>query len=329
MSSSGKEKASGTSGKEKVFTSLTDLPGVGPTTAKKLEDAGFSTLEALAVASIGELVSAGELGEKTASKIIEATRGGLDLSFETADLIYERRKQILRISTGSTALDQLLGGGIETNGITEFFGEYRTGKTQIAHNLCVAVQRPIDEGGMESGAIYVDTEGTFRPERIVQMSERYGLDYNDVLKNIQVGRAFNSDHQMVLVDQFLERTKDKNIRILVVDSLTSHFRAEYVGRGTLAERQQKLNKHMHTLLRLAEINSICVVVTNQVMAKPDQFFGDPTTPIGGHIVAHACITRIYLRKSKGNRRIARIVDSPWLPESEAVFTITENGIEDA
>ena len=161
------------------------------------------------------------------------------------------------------------------------------------------------------------------------MSESYGLEYNEVLKNIQVGRAFNSDHQMVLADQFMERTKDKNIRILIVDSLTSHFRAEYVGRGTLAERQQKLNKHMHTLLRLAEINSVCVVVANQVMAKPDQFFGDPTTPIGGHIVAHACTTRVYLRKSKGNRRIARIVDSPWLPEGEAVFTITENGIEDA
>jgi len=216
MSSSNKEKASGTSGKEKVLTSLTDLPGVGPTTAKKLEDAGFSTLEALAVASIGELVTAGELGEKTASKIIDAARGGLDLSYETADLIYERRKQILRVPTGSTALDQLLGGGIETNGITEFFGEYRTGKTQIAHNLCVSVQRSIEEGGVESGAIYIDTEGTFRPERIVQMSERYGLDYNDVLKNIQVGRAFNSDHQMVLADQFMERTKDKNIRILIV-----------------------------------------------------------------------------------------------------------------
>jgi DNA repair protein RadA len=314
---------------DKPVQVLTDLPGVGPTTAKKLEEAGFSTLEALAVASIGELVSVADLGEKTASKIIEAARGGLDLSFETADMIYERRKQITRLSTGSTALDELCGGGIETNGITEFFGEFRTGKTQVAHSLCVAVQRGPDEGGLEAGAIYIDTEGTFRPERIVQMSERYGMDYSETLKNIEVGRAYNSDHQMVLVDQFIDRAKDKNIRLLIVDSLTSHFRAEYVGRGTLAERQQKLNKHMHTLLRLAEINNICVVVTNQVMAKPDQFFGDPTQPIGGHIVAHACTTRIYLRKSKGNRRIARIVDSPWLPESEAVFTITENGIEDA
>lgn len=314
---------------DKPVQVLTDLPGVGPTTAKKLEEAGFSTLEALAVASIGELVSVADLGEKTASKIIEAARGGLDLSFETADMIYERRKQITRLSTGSTALNELCGGGIETNGITEFFGEFRTGKTQVAHSLCVAVQRDPEEGGLDAGAIYIDTEGTFRPERIVQMSERYGMDYSETLKNIEVGRAYNSDHQMVLVDQFIDRAKEKNIRLLIVDSLTSHFRAEYVGRGTLAERQQKLNKHMHTLLRLAEINNICVVVTNQVMAKPDQFFGDPTQPIGGHIVAHACTTRIYLRKSKGNRRIARIVDSPWLPESEAVFTITENGIEDA
>jgi len=314
---------------EKAPETLTDLPGVGPTTAKKLEDAGFSTLEALAVASIGELVAVADLGEKTASKMIEAARGSLDLSFETADVIYERRKTITRLPTGSVALDQLCGGGVETNGITELFGEFRTGKTQVAHQLCVTVQRPKEEGGLEAGAIYIDTEGTFRPERIVQMSERYGMDYNEVLKNIEVGRAYNSDHQMVLVDQFTDRTKDKNMPLLVVDSLTSHFRAEYVGRGTLVERQQKLNKHMHTLLRLAEINNICVLVTNQVMAKPDQFFGDPTTPIGGHIVAHACTTRIYLRKSKGTRRIARVVDSPWLPESEAVFTITERGIEDA
>ncbi|MFQ6123009.1 MAG: DNA repair and recombination protein RadA [Candidatus Heimdallarchaeota archaeon] len=316
-------------GEEKTVQALTDLPGVGPTTAKKLEEAGFSTLEALAIASIGELVAAADIGEKTASKIIESARGSLDLSFETADLIYERRKAITRLTTGSTTLDELFGGGVETNGILELFGEFRTGKTQIAHQLCVSVQMPKNEGGFEAGAIYIDTEGTFRPERIVQMAERFGLDYNEILKNIEVGRAYNSDHQMVLVDQFTDRTKDKNIRLLVVDSLTSHFRAEYVGRGTLAERQQKLNKHMHTLLRLAEINNICVLVTNQVMAKPDQFFGDPTAPIGGHIVAHACTTRVYLRKSKGNRRIARVVDSPWLPESEAVFAITEKGIEDA
>lgn len=316
-------------GKEKPVRALTDLPGVGPTTAKKMEEAGFSTLEALAIASIGELVAAADIGEKTASKIIESARGSLDLSFETADIIYERRKAITRLTTGSTTLDELFGGGVETNGIMELFGEFRTGKTQIAHQLCVSVQMPNNEGGLEAGAIYIDTEGTFRPERIVQMAERFGIDYNEILKNIEVGRAYNSDHQMVLVDQFTDRAKNKDIRLLVVDSLTSHFRAEYVGRGTLAERQQKLNKHMHTLLRLAEINNISVLVTNQVMAKPDQFFGDPTTPIGGHIVAHACTTRVYLRKSKGNRRIARVVDSPWLPESEAVFAITENGIEDA
>ncbi len=316
-------------GEEKTVRALTDLPGVGPTTAKKMEEAGFSTLESLAIASIGELVAAADIGEKTASKIIESARGSLDLSFETADIIYERRKAITRLTTGSTTLDELFGGGVETNGIMELFGEFRTGKTQIAHQLCVSVQMPKNEGGLEAGAIYIDTEGTFRPERIVQMAERFGIDYNEILKNIEVGRAYNSDHQMVLVDQFTDRAKNKDIRLLVVDSLTSHFRAEYVGRGTLAERQQKLNKHMHTLLRLAEINNISVLVTNQVMAKPDQFFGDPTAPIGGHIVAHACTTRVYLRKSKGNRRIARVVDSPWLPESEAVFAITEKGIEDA
>jgi DNA repair protein RadA len=317
------------------ITSLEDLPGVGPSTAKKLAENGYSTIAAIAAAAIGELSAIGSLGEKTAQKIIETARDALNLSFESADIVLEKRKQLARISTGSANLDDLFGGGIETGSMTEFYGEFRSGKTQIAHQLCVTAQLPAEQGGLlldpekPVKAVYVDTEGTFRPERIVSMAERYeDLDVNEVLKNIQVGRSYNSDHQMALVDKVQQNAAQDNVRLLIVDSLTSHFRAEYIGRGTLATRQQKLNQHIHTLLKVAEVANLAVIATNQVQAKPDVFFGDPNQAVGGNIVAHASQTRVYLRKSKGSRRIARIADSPLLPESEAVFVINEQGIMD-
>jgi len=176
--------------------------------------------------------------------------------------------------------------------------------------------------------VWIDTENTFRPERITQMAEALDLDPDKVLKRIHVARAFNSHHQMLLVDKAHEITKDFPVRLLVADSLTAHFRAEYIGRGTLAERQQMLNKHIHDLMRFGDVYNAVVYVTNQVHAKPDAFFGDPTRPIGGHIVGHSATFRIYLRKSKGGKRIARLIDSPNLPEAEAVFTVSEEGIRE-
>ncbi len=205
--------------------------------------------------------------------------------------------------------------------------------TQICHQLAVNVQLPKDKGGLEGSVIVIDTEKTFRPERIIQMAEAKGLDGKEVLKNIYVAQAYNSNHQMLLVDNARELAQKlakegKPVRLLIVDSLTSHFRAEYVGRGALADRQQKLNRHLHDLMRFGEVFNAAVVVTNQVMAKPDAFFGDPTRPIGGHIVAHTATYRVYLRKGKGELRVARLIDSPHLPEAEVVFKITERGIED-
>ncbi|TFG14448.1 DNA repair and recombination protein RadA [Candidatus Thorarchaeota archaeon] len=307
---------------------LTDLPGVGPAIGKRLVEAGFKSVEAIAVASPGELAAAGSIGETTATKIIKAAREMLDIGFETADLLLERRQTAGRITTGCKALDDLFGGGIETQAITEMYGSFRSGKTQMAHQLAVNIQLPPGEGGLSATAIYVDTEGTFRPERLVDMAEHLGLDTEAVLKNVVWARAYNSDHQILLCDQAMEMAPETNAKLLVVDSVTSHFRAEYTGRGTLAARQQKLNKHLHHLQRGAEVNNMAVYITNQVMARPDAFFGDPTTPVGGHVLAHVPQTRCYLRKSKGERRICRLVDSPHLPEGEAVFTITKEGIQD-
>ncbi len=206
--------------------------------------------------------------------------------------------------------------------------------TQICHQLAVNVQLPKDKGGLEGSVIMIDTEKTFRPERIIQMASAKGLDGKEVLKNIYVAQAYNSNHQMLLVDnakelaQKIAKEGKPPVRLLIVDSLTSHFRAEYVGRGALADRQQKLNRHLHDLMRFGEIFNAAIVVTNQVMAKPDTFYGDPTKPIGGHIVAHTATYRVYLRKGKGDLRVARLIDSPHLPEGEVVFKITEKGIED-
>ncbi|NHJ24435.1 MAG: DNA repair and recombination protein RadA, partial [Candidatus Lokiarchaeota archaeon] len=233
------------------------------------------------------------------------------------------------LTTGSQNLDDLLMGGIEPGSVTELFGEYRTGKTQIAHQLCVNVQLTYEDGGLEGNALYIDTEGTFRPERIIQMAEGKNLDHRIILKNITVGRAFNSDHQVLLAREASKIVDEKNIKLIIVDSIIGHFRSEYVGRGTLASRQQTLNSHVHDLLRLTEMyDELAVLITNQVSSKPDVFYGDPLTATGGNIIAHGATIRIRLRKGKGEQRVAKLVDAPHLPEGEAIFSITEDGIQD-
>ncbi len=308
---------------------LEDLPGVGPTIAEKLRESGYTDLMELAVASPGDVAEAAEIGVAVAQKIIGEARRRADVGgFESGTTVLERRKRLGRISTSAKSLDELLGGGVETQAITEFSGEFGTGKTQLAHQIAVNVQMPVAQGGLGGEVVYIDTESTFRPERIVDMAKGAGLDPAAALQRIHVARAYNSNHQMLLVQRAQELAREKPIRLLVVDSLTSHFRSEYMGRAELAPRQQQLNRHLHELLRFADMYNAAIVVTNQVSARPDILFGDPTRPIGGNIVAHAATYRVYLRKSKPPRRIARLIDSPNLPEGEAVFTLTTEGIKD-
>jgi len=313
---------------EEKYEQLEDLPGVGPATAQKLRELGFNTVESIATAAIKELEPAG-ISEKKALDVIRAARSTLSLTFMRADELMKIRQTVMRLTTGSKAIDEVLAGGLETQTITEFYGEYGSGKSQLCHQMCVNVQLPTERGGLNGGALYVDTENTFRTERIVQMAQHLGLNPDEVVRKIIFAEAYTSDHQMFLLENADKVIKDNNVRLIVVDSLTAHFRSEYLGREMLAERQQKLNKHMHRLIRLARAFNAVAVVTNQVMAKPDVFFGDAVHPVGGHIVAHTSHTRIYLRKSsRGPLRIARLVSSPYLPEGERVFKITESGVED-
>ena len=316
------------SSSKKKYEFIEDLPGVGPATAQKLRDLGYHTVESLAMATARELEPVG-VGEKKAFSIIEAARSSIGVSFIRADELLKMRQNVLRLSTGSKAIDKIVDGGLETQTITEFYGEYGSGKSQICHQLCVNIQLPPERGGLNGAALYVDTENTFRLERIIQMSKHAGLDPEQVAKNIIYAEAYTSDHQIFLLENADEIIKANNVKLIIVDSLTGHFRSEYLGREMLAPRQQKLNKHMHKLIGLARAFNAVAVVTNQVMAKPDVFFGDAVSPIGGHIVGHTSHTRIYLRKaSRGPVRIARLVSSPYLPEGEEIFKVTENGIED-
>ncbi|MCK5373123.1 MAG: DNA repair and recombination protein RadA, partial [Candidatus Aenigmarchaeota archaeon] len=282
------------------MTGLKDLPGVGPKTVEKLEDAGYAEMMSLATASSGIIAAVADVGEGTAAKIINAARDALDMGFENGLKALERRKLVKKITTGSKTLDNLLGGGLETQAITECYGAFGSSKTQIAHQIAVNVQIPEKKGGLGGSVLYIDTENTFRPERIQQMSEAMGMDTKKVLENIYIARAYNSDHQMILAEKAKDIMKEKNIKLIIVDSLMAHFRSDYVGRGTLSDRQQKLNRHMHELQKLGDTYNAAVYVTNQVMSKPNVLFGDPTEAIGGHIVGHTSTFRIYLRKSRQN-----------------------------
>ncbi len=312
---------------KKRYECLEDLE-IGPAISKKLRELGFHTVESLAMATAKELEQAG-ISKTKALELIHKARSCMPLPFIRGDELLKMRQTVLRLTTGSSMLDKLLGGGIESQSITEFYGEFGSGKSQICHQLCVNVQLPPEQGGLGGAALYIDTENTFRTERIFQMANNLGLEPEEALKKIIFAEAYTSDHQMFLLENADKVIKENGVRLIIVDSLTSHFRSEYLGREMLAERQQKLNKHLHRLIRLARGFNAAAVVTNQVMSKPDVFFGNAVHPVGGHIVAHTSHTRVFLRKSaRGPVRIARLVSSPYLPEGEGIFRVSERGIED-
>ncbi len=309
---------------------ITDIPGIGPGIAAKLEAAGVYDLMGLAVMSPPALSELAGVGEAVARKAIQAARSMMKLGFSDGVEFAKKREDVLYIGTGSVNLNNLLGGkGVETKAITECYGAFGSGKTQLGLTLAVRVQLPHDQGGANGKAVFIDTEGTFRPERIRQIAEGLGANPEKVLKNILVARAFNSDHQILLLDKVSEMIKNgEPIKVMIIDSLTAHFRAEFAGRGQLADRQQKLNRYLHNLMKLAEQHNLAVYVTNQVMANPAMMFGDPTTAIGGNIVGHASTYRMYLRRGKQGSRVAKLIDSPNLPDNETVFFVTEKGVQD-
>jgi DNA repair protein RadA len=303
-----------------------ELEGVSSTTMAKLRKAGLSTYEAIAVTPSREIEELTGMGADTAQKVSQLARVKVDLGFIPATQVLEKRMRMLRCNTGSPDLNRILGGGIETDAITELIGEFGSGKTQICFTLSVLAQMPVDQGGFASKVCVIDTEGTFIPERIKQIAEARGLDSNQILQNVLVARAYNSEHQTILIKNLPQIVQEHKAKLVIVDSMIGHFRGEFIGRGTLSDRQQKIGSCLAALLRVAEAFSLAVVLTNQVQAKPDTSYGDPNKPTGGHVMAHACTHRIFLRKGKENTRIAHVIDSPYLPEEKARFAVDAAGV---
>jgi len=310
---------------------LSNIEEIGPATEKRLKEAGFSSIRDLLVRGPVDFAEATGIEMNESVNICNKARvvleglGIIDKSFVTATSLYSKQRQ--HISTGSKSFDDLLGGGIETKALTEFYGEFGTGKTQLCHTLCVIAPQNRLIGGLGGKSIYIDTENTFRPERIVSIALARGFDSYRTLENVIVAKAYNSAHQELIIEEAGAVIEENDVKLIIVDSAVAHYRAEFLGRGSLSERQQRLNKFMHILVRIAETYDVAVVVTNQIQASPDAYFGDAVRPTGGNVVAHTSTYRIYLKRS-GKNRIARMVDSPYHAEREVLFTLSERGISD-
>lgn len=315
-----------------TFDSIDKLQqaGINITDIKKLKEAGICTVGAVLMETKKHLANVKGISDAKVEKIVSAAQSlSSNFSFISGSSCLKNRSKVIRLTTGSQELDKLLGGGIETMSITEVFGEFRTGKTQLCHTLCVTAQISMELGGGQGKVCFIDTEGTFRPERIPLIAERFGLNGEEALDNILYARAFTHEQQMQLIQAATAQMAEDNYRLLIIDSITALFRVDFSGRGELAERQQTLGQMMATLIKIATEFNIAVFISNQVMASPDSsLFVQAPKPIGGHILAHASTTRLYLRKGKGNERVAKIYDSPSLPEAEASYELSEKGIID-
>ncbi|XP_075225562.1 meiotic recombination protein DMC1/LIM15 homolog [Lycorma delicatula] len=308
--------------------------GINVADIKKLKSSGICTVKGIQMCTRKKLCSIKGFSEGKVDKIKEACAKISTIDFLTATEVCEKRKNLFRISTGSIEFDKLLGGGVESMSITEVFGEFRTGKTQLSHTLCITAQMPGENGYTGGKVIFLDTENTFRPERLRPIADRFNLDQTAVLDNILYARAYNSEHQFEMLDIVAAKFHEEAgvFKLLVVDSIMALFRVDFSGRGELADRQQKLAQMMSRLQKISEEYNVAVFITNQMTADPGaalSFQADPKKPIGGHILAHASTTRIYLRKGRGENRIAKIYDSPDMPENETTFAITNGGIADA
>jgi len=305
--------------------------GIAENDIQKLNNAGYYTIESIAHATVRKLADVKGISEAKVTKLKSIATSLVPMDFKTALDALEDRKNLVQLSTGSTELDKLLEGGIETGSLTEVFGEFRTGKTQLCHTLCVTCQMPVESGGAEGKAVYIDTEGTFRPERLQAIAERFGMDPAAALENVAYARAHNSEHQLELLRTAAAIMSQDRYALIIVDSATALFRTDYTGRGELSERQMQMGQFLRQLTRLAEEFGVAVFLTNQVVANPDgmSFAKDSTKPIGGNIIAHACTTRLRLRKGRGENRICTIYDSPTLPESDCQFAVGAAGVCDA
>lgn len=333
MSAEDEQAMEGMPGAPTPISSLEGMAGLTKRDIQLIQEGGFHTVESVAYTPKKMLELIKGVSEQKANKILAEAAKLVPMGFTTATEMHQRRSELISITTGSKQLDTLLAGGIETGSITEIFGEFRTGKSQLCHTLAVTCQLPFDMGGGEGKCLYIDTEGTFRPVRLLAVAQRYGLNGEEVLDNVAYARAYNSDHQLQLLQMAAQMMTETRFSLLIVDSATSLYRTDYAGRGELSARQTHMAKFLRMLQRLADEFGIAIVITNQVVAQVDggpmsMYNPDPKKPIGGNIIAHASTTRLSLKKGRGETRVCKIYDSPCLPESDCLFAIKEDGIGD-
>ncbi|KAK8645032.1 hypothetical protein V6N13_118888 [Hibiscus sabdariffa] len=286
--------------------------GIASLDIKKLKDAGLCTVESIAYTPRKDLLQIKGISEAKVDKIMEAASKLVPLGFTSASQLHAQRLEIIQITSGSSELDKILEGGIETGSITEIYGEFRSGKTQLCHTLCVTCQLPLDQGGGEGKAMF-------------------GLNGADVLENVAYARAYNTDHQSRLLLEAASMMVETRFALMIVDSATALYRTDFTGRGELSARQMHLAKFLRSLQKLADEFGVAVVITNQVVAQVDGsaiFAGPQIKPIGGNIMAHASTTRLALRKGRGEERICKVISSPCLAEAEARFQISPGGVSD-
>eukprot|EP00794_Sanderia_malayensis_P008963 gene8963-9920_t len=366
------EEAFGDDDEEAFFQDIDILQnhGINVADIKKLKSVGICTIKGLQMTTKKRLLNVKGISEAKVDKIKEAIGKVATSGFLTAFEYSEKRKQCFRISTGCTEFDKLLGGGIESMSITEAFGEFRTGKTQLSHTFCVTAQLPGPDGYGGGKVVFIDTELSYRtlscrtvlsycpvvlsyltvlsyclveqycrtvlsrPDRLRPIADRFNLDQDAMLENVLYVRAYTSEHQYELMDCVAAKFHEEAgvFKLLIIDSIMALFRVDFCGRGELADRQQKLAQMLSRLQKISEEYNVAVFITNQMTADPGatmSFQADPKKPIGGHILAHASTTRLSFRKGRGELRIAKIFDSPDLPENEATFAVTNGGIADA
>lgn len=318
------------------MSGLTELePGIliGPkeTTIEKIKKVGILTVEDLAIQTPSQLAERSGIGKDTAENAIRKALDHISRGYITGKQLHSELAERTRLTTGSTELDTLLGGGIESETTTEIIGEKGTGKTQICHTLAVLAQLSLEEGGLAGKVAWIDTEDTFRPDRIEQIATALSLDVDAILNGILRWKAITTLDQKRAVEALAKLCHTTDIKLVIVDSMMAHLRSEYLGRGTLAERQHLLNDMLHKLSGLSQTWKLTTVYTNQVMDNPAIMYGNPIKPVGGHIMGHAATTRVFLRKTVKRGKatyIAKLVKSPYLPDGEALFVVDKYGVRD-
>lgn len=316
--------------KANIIKEFQTIEAVGPATAEKLFEGGFYSILDIGASSPSNLSDRASIGVDSASKIIANAMKIVDLGeFSTGIELYEREKDISKLSTGAESLDNLIGGGMVPGNITEMSAPNGIGKTQLGYTLAVMATRPYEEGGLDTDVIFIDTENTYKPGRMYMIAEARGYDPVETLGRVHVIQANNSAHQVLIMEKVRRLSAELGgVRLLIVDSVISHFRAEYIGRGTLSDRQGQLGTHLNDLLSFARANNSVVYVTNQVQARPDAFFGDPNIATGGNVMGHFNAYRLYMRRGKAGKRVVRLNKAPDRGEGECVVELTEQGVTD-